>query len=156
MQYFGFVVFIFRSSRRRCSLKKVSLKIWTPFIEFQAWGPQFYQKKTPVMVFPCKFYKIFESIFFAEHLRMTASTSSGFSPAQQTRFSAHFGKLDNAKMRLPSCNSIFFSIYNQKERPLQWWLCIFLHFLVIYQKKITFTLILTYLFNYLIAHSLYE
>ena len=32
----------------------------------------------------------------------------------------------------------------------------FLHFLVINQKKITFTLILTYLYTYLIAHSLYE
>ena len=32
----------------------------------------------------------------------------------------------------------------------------FLYFLVINQKKITFTLILTYLYTYLIAHSLYE
>ena len=32
----------------------------------------------------------------------------------------------------------------------------FLHFLVINQKKITFTLILTYLYTYLITHSLYE
>ena len=34
--------------------------------------------------------------------------------------------------------------------------CVFLYFLVINQKKITFTLILTYLYTYLIAHSLYE
>ena len=32
----------------------------------------------------------------------------------------------------------------------------FFYFLVINQKKITFTLILTYLYTYLIAHSLYE
>ena len=60
-------------------------------------------------------------------------------------------------MSLPSRNSTFFSIYNQKERPLEWWLSVFfLYFLVINQKKITFTLILTYLYTYLIAHSLYE
>ena len=32
----------------------------------------------------------------------------------------------------------------------------FLHFLVSNQKKITFNLILTYFYTYLIAHSLYE
>ena len=33
---------------------------------------------------------------------------------------------------------------------------LFLDFLVINQRKITFTLILTYLYIYLIAHSLYK
>ena len=46
-----------------------------------------------------KFCEIFESIFFAEHLRVTASTCSTFSPAQQTQFSARFGKLDTFIMR---------------------------------------------------------
>ena len=101
------------------------------------------------MVFPCKFCEIFESIFFAEHLRVTASTSSGFFPAQQTRFSARKGKLDTFIMRK-------WAFLPAKTIRMVTKCVFFLHFLVINQKKITFTLILTHLYTYLIAHSLYE
>ena len=50
----------FKSSHRRCSVKKV-------FLKFR--DLQLFKKWTPIQVFPCKFCKILKNTYFEEHLR---------------------------------------------------------------------------------------
>ena len=71
---------ICRSSHRRCSLKKVFLKIpqngqentsvrVSSLIKLQGWGLQLFIKETLEHVFPCEFCEIFKNTFLREHLR---------------------------------------------------------------------------------------
>ena len=75
---------IFRSSQRRCSLKKVVLKIFANFIEkdlcsikvatLRHEGLQRYQKETQTLVLSCEICDIFRNIYFEELLHWTAWT----------------------------------------------------------------------------------
>ena len=80
----------FRSSHRRCSLKKGVLRKFSKFIGKQlcqslffnkvaGLRPQacnFIRKETLAQIFSCEFCEIFKNTFFTEHLRTTASTIS--------------------------------------------------------------------------------
>ena len=80
--FFGKVVGFYRSSHRRCSLKKVFLERCSQnsqentcdrdfiLIKLQAQGCK---KETLTQVFSCNFSKISENTFSIEHLRTTAS-----------------------------------------------------------------------------------
>ena len=74
----------FRSSHRRCSIKKVLLEITQNsqentcakvsfLIKFQASGSNFIKKDTLAQVFSCEFCEISKNTFVTEHLRATAS-----------------------------------------------------------------------------------
>ena len=70
----------FGSSQRRCSIKKLFLKISqyshenTLFlINLQAWNLQLYLKETLTQAFYCAYYKIYKNIYFEKHLWTTAS-----------------------------------------------------------------------------------
>ena len=91
--------------------------------------------------------------FYRTHFWVTASTSSDFSPAQQ--FSACLSQApSNARTRFPFRNSVFFNIYNQKERPVGMVtkLVFFYLFFLLIRRKITYT----YLLIYLLTNSLYS
>ena len=74
----------FRSSHRRCSVKKVLLKISqentcvrVPFsIKLQASACNFIKKQSLVQVFSCKFCHISKNTVFTEHVQTTTSTNS--------------------------------------------------------------------------------
>ena len=75
--------FVFRSSHRRCSLKKVFLEISqnsqentyarVSFLINLPYPCNFIKKGTLTQVFSCEFYEISKNSFFIEHLRMNAS-----------------------------------------------------------------------------------
>ena len=73
-----------RSSHRRCSIKKVFLKISqnsqektcakvSLLIKLQASACNYIKKETPAQMFSCELCEIIKNIFFTEHLRVTAS-----------------------------------------------------------------------------------
>ena len=81
----SYLLFFFRSSHQRCSMKKGVLKNFTiftgkhmrqsHFFNKVAGGTcNFIKKDTLTQVFSCEFCKISKSTFFTEHLRTTAST----------------------------------------------------------------------------------
>ena len=83
-QYFKF---LFRSSHRRCSMKKVFFKNFTAFtgkhlrwtlflIKLQPWGRAALLKKEFSTGFSCEYCEIFKSTYFEEHLRTAAPAVS--------------------------------------------------------------------------------
>ena len=67
-----FVDFNYRSSQRRCSIKKGALKNYAKFLRLQ-----FYLKRDPTgTVFPYEFCGTFKNSCFTEHLRTTVSAIS--------------------------------------------------------------------------------
>ena len=77
----------FRSSRQRCSIKKVVLKnfvtftvkhlCWSLFLKkLLDWRPKILLKETPTQVLFCEYCKIFKNTYFEKHLRTTASVNS--------------------------------------------------------------------------------
>ena len=73
-------IIISRSNHRRCSVKKVFLKISQNsqentcvglafLLKSQTWGLQLYKYGTPTQMFDFEFGEIFNSLFFIEHLR---------------------------------------------------------------------------------------
>ena len=75
---------VFRSSHRRCSVRKCVFRNFSKFTgkqlcqnlffnKVQAWG---LKKETLAQVFSCEFWEISKNIFFAEHLWATASLYS--------------------------------------------------------------------------------
>ena len=79
----------FRSSHRRCSVKKGIFKNFANFTgKYQCWGLfliklqerlQFYWKETPILVFSYEICEISKNIYFEEHLQTTASEVYYFS-----------------------------------------------------------------------------
>ena len=76
--------YIFKSIHRRCSIRKVFLKILQNsqentctrvlfLIKLQAEACNFIKKETLAQVFSCEFCEIFKNTFFTGHLRATAS-----------------------------------------------------------------------------------
>ena len=67
-----------KSSHRRCSVKKLFLKILQYSQETSCVGVnkdaclQLYQKETPTQAFICEFREIFKNTCFEKHLRMAA------------------------------------------------------------------------------------
>ena len=77
----------FRSSHRRCSLKKSILKNFANFtgkhmswrlflIRLQAWGLKLYWKETATQMLSCKICEILKNIYFEERLRTTVTVIS--------------------------------------------------------------------------------
>ena len=69
---------IYRSSHRRCSIKKGFLRNFSKFIGKHLCGPEpcnFIKKETLAQVFSCEFCEISKNTFFTEHLRATTSFS---------------------------------------------------------------------------------
>ena len=73
---------LYKSSHRRCSIKKVFLKISQNsqentcsrvFFLIKLRASNFIKKETLAQVLSCEFCEIFKNIFFREHLRVTAS-----------------------------------------------------------------------------------
>ena len=68
-----------RSSHRKCSAKKIVLKISENSQEKTCAGVSYSspatlsKKETPAQVFSCKFWDIVKNTYFAEHLRTAAS-----------------------------------------------------------------------------------
>ena len=71
-----------RSCHRRCSIKKVFLKISQNsqektcskvsfLVKFQASACNYIKKETPAQMFSCQLCEIIKNIFFTEHLRAT-------------------------------------------------------------------------------------
>ena len=71
---------MYRSSHRRCSLKKVFLKVlWISqenicvgVRKTSAWSCNFTKKETPTQMFSCEISNIFKNSYFEKHLRKTA------------------------------------------------------------------------------------
>ena len=77
---------LFRSSHRKCSVKKSVLKNFTNFtgkhlcwslflISLQVFGPATLLKYTPTLMFSYEICKTFKNTYFEKHLQKTASTS---------------------------------------------------------------------------------
>ena len=76
----------FRSSHRRCSVRKGVLRNFARFTEKHLYQSLFFnkvakvnkviKKETLAQVFSCEFCEISKKTFFTEHLRTTASTTS--------------------------------------------------------------------------------
>ena len=73
---------IFKSSYRRCSIKKGALTNFAKFIrnncarlKLQASARNFVKKETLTQQFSCEFCQIFENTFFTEHLCTTDKIS---------------------------------------------------------------------------------
>ena len=78
-KYFCRISSFYRSSHRKCSAKKVFLKILKysqeiPVLESlcEPSRLQFYQKETPTLMFSCEYCKTFKNTYSEEHLRTTA------------------------------------------------------------------------------------
>ena len=70
---------LYRSSHRKCSIKKVFLKISHNSQENNlARVCNFIKKEALGQVFSCEFCRIFKNTFFKEHLRATASVYNTF------------------------------------------------------------------------------
>ena len=70
----------YRRRHRRCSAKKVFLKLLQYSqentcvrVSFRSFNLQFYQKETPKLMFSSEYCVIFKNTFFAEHLQTTVS-----------------------------------------------------------------------------------
>ena len=70
---------IFRSSHRRCSVKKVFLRFLRNSLEITCVRVSFsikFKKETLAHIFSCEFCETFKGTFLTEHVRATASVSS--------------------------------------------------------------------------------
>ena len=98
-------VFFFRSSHRRCFIKKVFLQISQNF------------KKIPVSEslfegFFCEFFEAFKNTNFTEHLRATASASSTFANTYDGSLASHLTKVNPLHEML---YVIWWHLYNLKN-----------------------------------------
>ena len=82
---------LFRSSHRRCSMKKLFLKIVSAP---QAQACNFIKKETRTQVFSCELCEIFKNTFFKKHLLTTAS---GYSQNLQENMNdgVHISKVES-------------------------------------------------------------
>ena len=110
--------FNFRSSHRRCSIKKGVLRNFTKFTGkrmHQIVGLQLIKKETLAQVFSCEFYEISKNTFFTEHLWTTVSvpweTNLPSYPRRPFNLSSCFKQtLQNKPQGKLFCNSTIFCL----------------------------------------------
>ena len=78
-----------RSNHRRCSTKKVFLKISHNLQENRPQGCNSIKKATPIQVFSCEFCKFFQNTYFTERLWTTAVCYIGSCYFYETKVVLH-------------------------------------------------------------------